>query len=167
MKQHIVKLSSGEQKRVLSMLRRGKESTRVLLRARVLLKSHEGRTDAVIADALTTTVRTVSRIRERFATGNLERALYDAPRPGAAPVFSAKAEALLIATACSAPPAGRSAWTLELLQEKLKKDRVVKDVSTVTIWTRLKENDLKPWLKKNVVHPEADSGVSRADGRGA
>ena len=160
MKKHIVKLSSGEQQKLRSMLRRGKESARVILRAHVLLKSHEGKTDQAIADAMTTTVRTVSRIRERFATGDLKRALYDAPRPGATPVFSAEAEARLIAIACSAPPVGRSAWTLELLQKQLKKDRVVKQVSTVTIWTRLRENDLKPWLKKNVVHSKADAGVS-------
>lgn len=79
------------------MLRRGKENARVLLRARVLLKSHEGKTDAAIAEALTTTVRTVSRIRERFATGDLiepcmtrrvqERLLFSRPkqRPASSP----------------------------------------------------------------------------------
>lgn len=148
MKQHIVKLSAAQQQGLQAMLRKGKENARVLMRAHVLLKSHEGRTDVIIADLLSITVRTVSRIRARFAGGGLKRALYDAPRPGATPIFSTQTEARLIAIACSAPPEGRATWTLELLQKRLKKDKVVKDVSTVTIWTRLKKNDLKPWLKK-------------------
>jgi hypothetical protein len=48
--------------------------------------------------------------------GNLEAALSEEPRPGASRKLSGKEEeALLAATACSKPPAGRARWTLVLL----------------------------------------------------
>ena len=45
----------------------------------------------------------------------LADALHDRQRPGARRKLSGKEEALLVATACSKPPAGRARWTLELL----------------------------------------------------
>jgi hypothetical protein len=51
--------------------------------------------------------------------GNLEMALREESRPGASRKQSGKEEALLVATACSGPPAGRARWTLELLADEL------------------------------------------------
>jgi hypothetical protein len=41
--------------------------------------------------------------------GNLERALSEEPRPGAERKLTGREEAMLVATACAKPPAGRSA----------------------------------------------------------
>ena len=46
-------------------------------------------------------------------------ALSEAPRPGAERKLTGKEEALLVATACSSPPAGRARWTLDLLADAL------------------------------------------------
>ena len=62
---------------------------------------------------------TVYRTKRRFVLGNLEAALSEEPRPGAGRKLSGKEEALLVATACSKPPAGRARWTLELLAGEL------------------------------------------------
>ncbi len=51
----------------------------------------------------------------RFVEDGLDAALSELVRPGADRKLAEKEEALLIATACSAPPAGRAGWTLELL----------------------------------------------------
>src|SRR5215207_7848836 len=51
----------------------------------------------------------------KHSARNLKRALSEEPRPGAARKLSGQEEALLVATACSSPPAGRARWTLELL----------------------------------------------------
>ena len=40
--------------------------------------------------------------------GNLERALSEEQRPGAERKLTGKEEALLVATACASPPAGRA-----------------------------------------------------------
>jgi hypothetical protein len=47
--------------------------------------------------------------------GNLDLALSEEARPGAARKLSGKETALLIATACSNPSEGRKRWTLDLL----------------------------------------------------
>jgi transposase len=62
---------------------------------------------------------TVYRTKRRFVLGNLEAALSEEPRPGAERKLSGKEEALLVATACSNPPKGRTRWTLELLADEL------------------------------------------------
>jgi Homeodomain-like domain len=79
--------------------------------------------------------------------GNLEAALSEEPRPGAARKLTGKEEALLVATACSKPPEGRARWTLELLAGAMVKLTEHEDLSRETVRRRLAENHLKPWRK--------------------
>ena len=74
------------------------------------------RSDEAIATNVGAGSSTVYRTKRRFVLGNLEAALSEEPRPGANRKLSGKEEALLVATACSSPPAGRARWTLELLR---------------------------------------------------
>src|SRR6185437_14190623 len=64
---------------------------------------------------------------------------------------------LLVATACSSPPAGRARWTLELLAGELVRliDRV--SISRETVRRRLAENHLKPWRKDMWCIPQVDA----------
>ena len=73
-------------------------------RVHVLLRADAGETDADIADALGTHVNTVARIRRRFAASGLD-ALAERPRSGVPAKLDGKAEALIIALACSPAPA--------------------------------------------------------------
>ena len=82
--------------------------------------------------------------------------LSEEPRPGASRKLSGKDEALLIATACSSPPAGRARWTLELLADELVRLTVHASVSRETVRRRLAENDLKPWRKDMWCIPQVD-----------
>ncbi|MER3425309.1 MAG: IS630 family transposase, partial [Nitrospiraceae bacterium] len=61
-------------------------------------------------------------VRDRFREGGLERALYDAPRPGQPPKITDEGEADLVGLATSAPPEGEEKWTLALLKERMVKD---------------------------------------------
>jgi hypothetical protein len=70
--------------------------------------------------------------------------------------LSGKEEALLVATACSKPPAGRARWTLELLADELVRLTVHKTLSRETVRRRLAENDLKPWRKEMWCIPNVD-----------
>ena len=63
-------------------------------------------------------------------------------RPGAERKLTGKEEALLVATACSSPPAGRSRWTLTLLADALVKLTAHESLSRETVRRRLAENDL-------------------------
>src|SRR5207244_7767280 len=83
-------------------------------------------------------------------------ALSEEPRPGASRKLSGKEEALLVATACSSPPAGRARWTLELLAGELVRLTEHASLSRETVRRRLAENDLKPWRKDMWCIPQVD-----------
>lgn len=159
MKKYTVKLSKRERKTLIKMARTGKDGARSILRAHILMDSDAGLSDRDIALRRGVDKRTIARIRERYDEGGWKRAVYDAARPGQPKILDDDGEAKLVAIACSDPPEGRSQWTLELLRERLIADKVVDTITTVTIFLRLKSRGLKPWLKKNVVRPEAHGGV--------
>ena len=68
------------------MIRSGKESSRKLNRARILLKADEGLQDYETAEALNRSTATVARVRKRFVEEGFEAALTEKPRPGARPI---------------------------------------------------------------------------------
>ena len=105
---------------------------------------------------------TVYRTKRRFVEGNLELALVEAPRPGAQRKLSGKEEALLIATACSAPPAGRARWTLELLADVMVALTEHEGLSRETVRRRLAENALKPWRRDMWCVPKVDAAYVAA-----
>src|SRR6202165_2776078 len=130
--------------------------SRTLKRAQILLAAAAGASDEAIAANVGVGESTVYRTKRRFVLGNLEAALSEEPRPGASRKLSGKDEALLIATACSSPPAGRARWTLELLADELVRLTVHASVSRETVRRRLAENDLKPWRKDMWCIPQVD-----------
>lgn len=149
-----VTLSRREKKILKEITGKGKSNARVIKRAYILLKTDRGETDESIAGELTVSKRTVQRVRTSYEADGLESALYDAPRTGQPAKLNDKSEAHLIAIACSDPPKGRNRWTLELLQKRMIKDKKVKTISTVAIWSHLTNRGIKPWLEKNVVCSE-------------
>jgi len=155
MKQHIVRLPREDRTRLEVILRRGSHPARVILRANILLRAHEGLKDTRIAKELRCGGRTVSRVRARFSEGGLERALHDAPRSGRPPDITGEHEAKIVALACTTPPPGQARWTAHLLVEAAKRRGIVAKIGPTRMWMVLRENDLKPWRKKNVVHSEA------------
>ena len=150
----IIVLTKAERATLRTLLSKGRHSARELMRARVLLKSADGIPQIRIANDEDINRSTVKDIRERFDEGGLDRALYDAPRSGQPPKLDDKAEAHLVALACSDAPEGRDHWTLELLQKQMIKDKQVKTISTVALWHRLNNRGIKPWREKNVVRSE-------------
>jgi transposase len=117
-KKYHVTLSLKEREELEHLLRRGQTSARKLTRAHILLKAAAQQTDDTIAQALGVGIATVERTRQRFVEEGLG-ALSERPRPGAAPKLDAKAEARLIAEACSPAPEGRQRWTLQLLADRV------------------------------------------------
>ena len=81
----------------------------------------------------------MANVRKRFATGGLVPAVTEKPRPGAAPLLDGKAEAVVIALACSPVPDGRATWTARMLANRLVELRVVETVSEDTVLRVLKK----------------------------
>lgn len=135
---YVVSLTDDERATLLDLTKKGTASARKITRAHILLQAADGASDQTIADALHVGHATVERVRKRFVEGNLERALSDLPRPGAKRKLDGKQEALLIATACSTPPAPRARWTMQLLANKLVELKVVETISDETVRRTLK-----------------------------
>jgi transposase len=149
-----VELKDCEREELLALTAGGQVAARKLKRAQILLAAANGCRDEEIATTLSIGTSTVYRTKRRFVEGNLEGALSEAARPGARRKLSSKDEALLIATACSAPPAGRGRWTLELLADAMVRLTGHAGLSRETVRRRLKECPLKPWQEKMWCVPE-------------
>jgi hypothetical protein len=86
---------------------------------------------------------TVARVRQRFVENSLEDALNRRkPRRRYERKLDGRAEAHLIALACSEPPAGRKRWSLRLLADKLVMLEEIDTVSHETVRQVLKKTGL-------------------------
>jgi transposase len=152
-----ITLTPEEREQLCSLVQGGKGRFRRLKRAQILLAASSGSRDAMIAKNVAVGASTIYRTKRRFVEEGLEAALSEEPRPGADRKLAAKEEALLIATACSAPPAGRARWTLALLADAMVRLTKHSSLSPETIRRRLAENQLKPWQKKMWCIPKVDA----------
>ena len=146
MKRYKVTLTKEERQQLRALVTAGKAAAAKLTRARILLKADASPggpawTDQRIVEALDVGVATVERIRQRFVEEGMDAALSRKPqaRPSRPPKLDGRAEARLVALACSAPPEGRREWTLQLLADKLVELKVVESVSDETVRRVLKK----------------------------
>ncbi len=142
---YIVTLTADERRTLEQLLSRGTAIARKLTRVRILLKIDCGEhgpgwTDDEVVDALDTSPSTILRLRRRFIEQGFDAALDD---KRAERVYDRKldgaAEAHLVAIACSEPPEGRAAWTLQLLADRLVELSVVDQISDETVRRALKK----------------------------
>ena len=152
-KTYEVQLSDDERRRLRDFTTTGVASARELRRARVLLLADEGRRDTAIADAVGCCVATVERLRRRCATAGVAGALVDRTRPGAAPLLDGKAEATLVALACTTPPGARATWTMQLLADRLVALAVVDRISDETVRRTLKKTTSNPGSARSGASP--------------
>ena len=98
---------------------------------------------------------TVYRTKQRFVLGNLEAALSEEPRPGAAVSSRAKTK-----PRWSRRPVPTHRWaapvTLALLAGEMVRLTAHDDISRETVRRRLAENELKPWRKDMWCIPQVD-----------
>jgi transposase len=152
-----VTLTTSERAELATLVLGGHGAVRRLKRAQILLAADKGSSDEEIARNVGVGTSTVYRTKQRFVEEGLERALRELPRPGAARKLDAGDESLLVAVACSEPPAGRARWTLQLLADEMVRLTVHDSVSSETVRRRLGELQLKPWLEKMWCIPKVDA----------
>jgi transposase len=138
-----IQLTTDERTELEKLVKTGTHRAQVIARARTLLlldrSQGQQRTLREVADAAMVGYGTVVNIKNRYFEGGLERALYDLPRPGAAPKITGEVEAQLIALACSEPPEGYERWTLRLLANQLVELELVESISHVAVGEVLKK----------------------------
>jgi transposase len=159
-KKYIVALEESERHQLYELVRKGKNTpARTITRARVLLMAdHNESSDAEIIKALKVSKNTPGEIRRRYDEGGLERALYDAPRPGKERAFTPEQEAEVVALACTTPPHGSDHWTMKLLTRHVN-DQIKSNVSQATVNRVLLHHELKPWREKNVGNTGVDGYI--------
>jgi transposase len=143
-KKYRVRLTDEERNHLEKLVRKGTAHARKLLYARILLKADENGpaswTDERIADALEVSVATVARERRRYCEDGLEVALL--PKKPGRPrrrILDGRAEAHLIALACSNAPEGRDHWPLRLLADRMVELGYVESLSYETVRRTLKK----------------------------
>lgn len=154
---YVVELSEEERVELQVLVGGGTRLARNLKRAQILLAADGGETDAAIAATVRVGTSTVYRTKRRFVEDGLHRALNDDPRPGAGRKLTGKEEALLVATACSTPPAGRATWTMALLAGVMVELTGHDGLSHETVRRRLNEQKIKPWQHKMWCIPKVDA----------
>jgi len=143
---------------------RSRVSARLWKRIRILELLDQGWKMFAVAEAMGTYPREVRRIGWRYLQGGLEAALGDEARPKPSKMLNDKQQAAIVAMVCSAPPSGRSRWTVVLIAEEAARRGIVARVGRETIRRLLTRHELKPWREKNVVRSETGPRVREADG---
>jgi transposase len=138
-KKYLINLSDTDREMLEQITHKGTLKARKFKRAMILLKADEGLSDPQIMATLNVSRPCVERIRKRFVADGIERALNEDPRPGQRRKLDGRAEATLIATACSEAPEGHVRWTLRLLAGKLVQLQVVEAISHETVRRTLKK----------------------------
>ena len=144
-KRHHVELSAAQRRELNKVVRTGAHKAFARRRAQIWLQADRGphgpgRADAVIAEGLDVSVRTVERARRDWVArglAGLQTAPMDHPRNPLR--LDGAGEARLVALACGRPPPGFAKWTGQLLAEALVAEGVVETISATTVNVTLKK----------------------------
>jgi hypothetical protein len=149
-KKYHVALSEEQRHQLEVIARSNKRSMRERNRAKILLLADANQEpgaakDEAIAAQVGVCSLTVQQARQRFALGDVKSAVFRKEQTHRKPrKLDGDAEAFLIATVCSAPPAGSKRWSLHLLKDKLVAEGYTDDVSHETVRQTLKKMNLSP-----------------------
>ena len=144
-KRYRVTLTDEELATLDGILHKGKHGAQKRNRAQALLLAHQGWVDAKIAEAVRITTRAVENLRQRFVEEGFETTLFGKPRGHRERSLDGRAEAHLVALACSTKPAGHKRWTLRLLRDRLVADlEELESVSHETVRQTLKKMNSSP-----------------------
>ncbi len=154
-----VVLSEKEQEASVQITKRHRSEQQQAQRARMILASAQGDSNAQIARELKINVDTVRLWRDRWVglqgidleTLSVAERLQDAPRPGTPPKFTAQQRCQMAALACEAPMKAErpiSQWTGREIAEELVKRGIVEQISP---------RHASYLLKKGVCNPTASA----------
>ncbi len=163
-KKYLVTLTDAEREMLLALTKKGIRAARTLTRAHIRLQADAGATDDTIAQALHVGTATAERVRKRFVELGVDGALTERPRPGAKAKLDGKAEATLVAWACSTPPDDCKHWTMQLLADKLVERTLVDSISDETVRRTLKKRS-EALATPGMVPPDGQCRVCLAHGR--
>lgn len=146
-----VNLKAGECERLKKHISSKKHSLESKKRAGVLqeLDESDGRSPAPvksIAARKGVSEGSVRKYRKQYATEGLEAVLQRKKRdtPPVPAKVTGEVEAHIIATCCSEPPAGKAAWTMQMIADKIVLDGIIDGISDETVRRVLKKRNSNP-----------------------
>lgn len=135
-------LTSEDQKKLKTILSKGKHPVRVVKRAQVLLKADTNfgppPHDKDVAKEIGVSQSTVQNIRQRYCREGL-KCLYDKPRSGKPSKINGDLEAKMVMIACSQAPEGKNRWTLRMIADKLVELKYIDNISHTGVSNCLKK----------------------------
>ena len=145
-KKYIVELTGNERSQLQALVKKGKAAAYKIKHAHILLKADQGPDglgwkDSEIAHVFHCHVTTVENVRRRLVEHGIDAAIERAKHRTHKPrVLDGRAEAKLVALACSETPQGRDKWTLRLLADKMVELEIVDSLSYGTVRNVLKKH---------------------------
>jgi transposase len=118
-----VDLGKKDRRQVTEMLRKGRESARVLRRASILRQLDDGQKVGHVAGNAGVARKMVRAIARRYEEEGLDSALREKPRPGKERALNTVQSQRTEAMVCGSPPEGRGRWSVRLIAEEAKKRR--------------------------------------------
>jgi transposase len=150
---NIFSLNSDDRKELLDKIRKGLTGNEIVRAMTLMLRA--GAASAIeTAEQLNINVNTVYGTCGRYEQGGIKAALEDAPRSGRPKEIDERTKTRIAALVCSQPPEAYDRWTLELIQDRIIQDGLVKSISKESIRIILKEHGYKPWQQKMWCIPE-------------
>lgn len=144
MEHQMIKLKKKERKFLQEFMKKGTQKARAIARANVLLLLDEGLEINIIAKMLKVHRQKIWRIKKKYLQEGLAPSLEEKPRSGRPIKYTKKHEAEIIAQACTIAPKGRKKWTVRLLTETLKKEKMFKTINRESVRLILKKSKPNP-----------------------
>ena len=149
-----VTLAEDEHQELLELTSKGVASAQKIRHAQILLKLDESFNEKpwtvqAIVEAYHINHNTVCGIAQRFVEEGLESALNRKKQENRHRKITGEVEAHIVAITCSSAPEGRSAWTLQLIADRLVELKVVDSISATSVRTTLKKTNLNHGWRKN------------------
>jgi transposase len=145
---YVVRLTAEERVELEAMIRQRRIAADKQLRAKLLLHADEGEwgpayLDQQLVEEFGVSRSKVTRLRRQLVLEGFRAAL--SRRTCTQPrrrKLDGEQEARLVTLACSAPPAGRARWTLQMLADQLVELKVVDSISKDCVRDTLKKTTL-------------------------
>jgi transposase len=163
-KKNIVRLTTDERSALEEMVKKGKIAAYKRINAEMERKADisekgPGLRDRKISEAFNVTIKTIERLRQRLVEKGLEGAINRAksPKKSSQIKVDGEVQAHLVALSCSEAPEGRNRWTLRFYASQMVELEYVDSISHARSRKVLKENEIKPWQKKEWCIPPFDN----------
>lgn len=157
MARYIVKLTETEREELKALVKKGGKGYRIK-HAQILLKldnipENKDWTYARITSAYGSVHSTIYGIAQRFVLEGIEAALGRKIHNNYQRKVTGEIEARICTIACSAPPPGRSRWTMQLIADELIRLEVVDYITDSTVCEVMKKTRLNRGSLKNGASP--------------